>query len=39
MEDWTLMRHYFRSEVEGLQQKKGKLDVITIPILLLQDAF
>lgn len=38
------MRHYFRSEMEGLQQeekkkRKSKLDVITIPISVLQDAF
>ena len=25
MEDWTLRRHYFRSEIEGLQQEKGEV--------------
>lgn len=26
MEDWTLKRHYFRSEMEGLQQEKRKVE-------------
>lgn len=33
------MRHYFKSEMEGLQQEKKQLNVIINPILFLQDAF